>query len=375
MVKELALVGGGHSHVVALRQRALRPVPGARLTLISRQAYTLYSGMLPGYVAGHYVLAETRIDLAGLCKQAGVRFIQDEVIGLDGARRILHCRRRAELGYDLLSIDIGATSDAPAAGASRILPLRPMEVFAAAWPGLCARLAHDNTRVGVVGAGAAGIELALAAQYRWQTLAGRAQTPRVGAEVHLFTDGRDILPGHNRAARAQLQRVLAARGVRVYSESRVVDVNATGLVCADGRRVALDATLWAAGPVAHAWPGQSGLQVDRRGFIEVCDTLESVSHPEIFAVGDAACVAGAARPKSGVFAVRQGVTLADNIRRKLLGRALRPCRLPRHSLSLISTGDKYAIATRAGWTLQGRWAWRWKDRIDRRFVGGRRQRS
>jgi hypothetical protein len=116
------------------------------------------------------------------------------------------------------------------------------------------------------------------------------------------------------------------------------------------------------------WLADSGLSVDQSGFVRVSSTLQSISHPVVFATGDVASMDESPRPKAGVLAVRQGRLLDRNLRRALLGQPLAPYRLQRQFLSLISTGDKHAVASLGPLALRGGWVWRWKDWIDSRFM-------
>jgi len=371
VVKDLVLVGGGHAHVAVLRRFGMQPVPGLRLTLITRDVHTPYSGMLPGYVAGLYGYDECHIDLGPLARFAAARLYHAEVEGLDLEGRWVHVRGRPPVAFDLLSINAGSrprTLDVPGA-AAHALPVKPIDAFLAGWEALTARIlaSPGPFRMVVVGGGAGGVELALSTQHRLRHLiAERGQEPgRV--RYALLTRGPEILPTHSPGVRARFRRVLAERGVEIYTDHTVVEVSAGSVRTEDGGSVPADAVLWVTDAAAPAWAAEAGLAVDAGGFIRVDERLQSVSHPGVFAAGDNAALPSP-RPKSGVFAVRQGPVLAENLRRAATGRSLVRYRPQRHFLGLISTGDRYAVASRAGWALEGAWLWRWKDWIDRRFM-------
>ena len=373
IVKDLVLLGGGHSHVVVLRRFGMRPLPGVRLTLINRTVETPYSGMLPGLIAGHYTREQTHIDLHPLARFAGARFYHDEVVGLDLARREVHCRGRPPVAFDLLSIDIGSTpamNDIPGAR-EHTVPVKPIDGFLVRWEALCERLLAqpgDNLRIGVVGGGAGGVELLLAVQHRLQQLLREAGQDPARLEYHLVSASQNLPSGHPPAVQAIFQRVLHERGVHLHRNRRVLRLDPGQLHCDDGSILALDEILWVTQAGAAPWLAAAGLAVDEGGFVRVDPSLRSHSHPWVFAAGDAARLDHAPRPKAGVFAVRAGKPLAENLRRALLGRALRPYHPQRHWLSLISTGDCYAVASRGRWALAGGWLWPCKDWIDRRFM-------
>jgi len=372
IVKDLVLVGGGHSHVAVLKRFGMKKLPGVRLTVIARDLDAAYSGMLPGLIAGHYGFDQTHIDLGPLARFAGARLYHDEVVGLDLAGKRLLCANRPPVRYELLSLNIGSapnTADVPGA-AEHAIPVKPIDRFVTHWEALARRVLArpDGSRIGVVGAGAGGVELLLAVRHRLAALLTEAGRTAARVDYHLVTETPAILPGFNARARAKFTRLLAARGVTVHLSERVTRVVAGALQCAGGLVLPLDEILWVTMAGAAPFLRETGLALDAHGFVLVDDTLQSVSHPDVFAAGDIAAVGAHPRPKSGVFAVRQGRPLAANLRRRLLGKPARRFRPQRKFLSLISTGDKSAIAARGDWALEGALVWRWKDWIDRRFI-------
>ena len=365
VLKDLVLVGGGHSHVAVVKAFGMKPLPGVRVTLISRNSRTPYSGMLPGLIAGRYSADEAHIDLVPLCRFAGARFIGAEVNGVDAANGTILFVDRPPLAYDVLSINSGSTPSLLTAdrGADAIVPVKPIDRFLERWEALVERIRYrtESTRIAVVGGGAGGVELALSTEHRLTSLG-------MTASVELLTADAEILPTHNRGVRKRFRRILSERGIAVHTDSRVVEAASGRLRTHSGDDLPFDETLWVTNAAAAPWLVASGLEVDDEGFLLVDATLQSTSHPGIFGAGDAAAMRDDPRPKSGVFAVRQGRPLARNLRNALLGRALAAYRPQREFLSLIGTGEPYAVASRGMWSAEGRWVWNWKDGIDRRFM-------
>ena len=372
IVKDLVLIGGGHSHVAVLKRFGMKPLAGVRITLICRDAHTPYSGMLPGFVAGHYDFDESHIDLGPLARLAGARFYHDEAVSLDLAEKKVLCRDHPPVRYDLLSINIGSTprtADVPGA-TGNVVPVKPIHRFIDRWQTMSERiLAHaEGARIGVVGGGAGGVEILLAVRHRMRQLLAREGRPEGILEFHLFTDTDSVLPTHNARVREKFRRVLEGHGVHVHTGHPVSGVEPGILKNGDGSNYALDEILWVTAAGAASWLGDSGLEVDAHGFVKVNDALQSLSHPDVFAAGDIAAAVNHPRPKSGVFAVRQGKPLARNLRRALLNRRVRRFSPQRKFLSLISTGERYAVASRGPFAIEGALVWRWKDWIDRRFM-------
>lgn len=372
-VKHLVLVGGGHSHVEVLRSLGVKPMPGVRITLVAREERTPYSGMLPGFIAGHYGFDDIHIDLSPLARAAGARLLRHEAIGLDLDSKQVLCRDRAPVPYDVLSINTGSTprpDDVPGA-MEHVVPVKPIGQFITRWRSLCRRLAAADgarLRIIVVGAGAGGVEVLLSVQHRLGRLLVEGGRDRPPPEFFLITASNHILPSHNAATQKAFARILGGRGVQVRTGHRVVEVVPGRIRCANAASLPFDEILWVTPGRPAGWIVRSALATDPDGFIRTDKTLQSISHPHVFAAGDIASMDGEPRPKAGVFAVRHGPPLTDNLRRALQDRPLRPFTPQTSFLTLISTGDRYAVGARGGWAVEGKWVWRWKDRIDRAFM-------
>jgi len=364
-LKQLLLLGGGHSHVEVIRRLGLHPPRDTRIILVSPDRYTPYSGMLPGFVAGHYDFHVCHIDLERLCETAGVEFRPFHAVSINPEANRVGCSDGNELDYDVLSIDVGstpATQGVPGA-LDYAIRVKPVSTFIHALQGLldAGKPGGVPLRIAVVGGGAGGMELALAMHFR--LLAGNS-----GADIHLFTDTPSLLPGHAPGVRRRFERVMKARGISVHTHSRIVKVERRALFPESGVPFDADHIIWATAASAPGWLAASGIQTDARGFVAVNDALQSPSHPGIFAAGDIASMMHHPRPRSGVYAVRQGPPLAENLQRALSGKPLVAYAPQKIALALISTGDKYAVAAYGRLSLEGKWVWRWKDYIDRRFM-------
>lgn len=375
---EIVLVGGGHSHVEVIRRFGLLPQPGVRLTVICTDAQTPYSGMLPGYVAGHYGAEDIHIDLPRLADWAGVRFVQDAVVDIDRQARTVRCASGLDMRYDYLSLNIGSApclGDAAAADAQAV-PVKPIRNFRRRWLDLLQRVCtrrEPTTTIAVVGAGAGGVELLLAMQYRLRAeIRANGRQPGL-LRFHLFTSSAQILPTHSARVRERFMRALAARGVVLHVGAEVGRVSGGHIETCNGVCVDADEIVWVTHAAGAPWLRETGLALDSDGFVEVEDSLCTVSDERIFAAGDVASLVSGPLAKAGVFAVRQGPVLAENLRRAALGRPLLRYRPQRRWLALITTGDRYAVASWGPLGVAGRWVWRWKDAIDRRFMARYRE--
>jgi pyridine nucleotide-disulfide oxidoreductase family protein len=362
-VKRLVLAGAGHSHALVLLDLIRAPLRGVEVVVVAPHALAPYSGMVPGWLAGRYAFDEIVVDFARLCAAAGAQWLPGEVDALDPGRRRLRLAGGEELGYELLSLNVGSTLRPPPMAHADVLALRPLAELQARYEALLQRWsAEDSTApcaVTAVGGGAAGFESLLAVLARL-----RALRPERRVRGHLVSRDAALLPQFAPAARRAAQRALHEAGVTVQLGTAW---------CASIDRGS-DVVLWATGAEAHDWlrdPARRGaLAVDAAGFVRVDDRLCAVSHAQVFAAGDCARFDSAPLPKAGVYAVRMGPVLAHNLRAALgAPGGLQPYRPQRRFLALLATADGRAIASRGAFGAAGAWAWAWKDRIDRRFVG------
>lgn len=355
LAKDIVLIGGGHAHALLLREWGMNPLPGARLTLINPSATAPYTGMLPGFVAGHYSRDMLEIDLVRLARFAGARMIFGKACGIDREKRLVHVNGRPPIAYDFASFDIGITSDMPKVPGfqEHAIAAKPLGPFADRWR---AHLEGEAGSVVVVGGGVAGIELALAMAH---ALGERGTVHIVEAE--------SALRGVSKTTAARLREELDKAGIGLSENVTVTEVFADTVRLSDGTTLPSSLTVGAAGARPFDWLTHTGLDL-QNGYIAVGPDLRSTNDPNVFAVGDCAHLTASPRPKAGVFAVRAAPILTRNLRAAEADRPLAEFRPQSRYLKLISLGGKSALADRHTKSFGGPWAWRWKDWIDRRFM-------
>ncbi len=366
ITKDLVLIGGGHSHAIVLRMWGMKPIAGVRLTLIAEASDTPYSGMLPGHIAGFYTQEECHINLRSLAQFAQAQLYIDSVVGLDLVNKQVLCAHRPPVAFDLLSINIGSTpAKLNVPGVEQYaIAAKPVTKLLTQWQQIVreARSKQKPLRLGIVGGGAGGVELALAMQGNLQQITNNLQ-------IHLFHREAEIMPHYGGWVRRRLQEVLLSKGINLHLQETVTEVQPNKVSCKSGLKVECDRIFWVTQASAPSWIKESGLATGSQGFIQVNDYLQSISHPQIFAAGDIATMVNYLRPKAGVFAVRQGKPLFNNLQKTLLAQHLQPYKPQKQYLSLIGTGDGKAIASRGSFGIgASRLLWKWKDKIDRQFM-------
>jgi len=384
--RDIVLLGIGHTNAHVLRMWRMKPIADAQLICVSNFPAATYSGMLPGVLAGQYPVERMEIDLVRLCAASGARLIVGEVTGLDVENQSLQFADRPPLPFDVLSIGIGSVPTREGVVADEtLLPIKPMQTFL---PRLEARLQQwaevggrrsevggrrseveqtttDKTplRITVVGAGAGGVEITFCLSARIRRLLGD-----VPVELTLVSANGEVALGTRPKTQKLVREELQARGVHLRTDSRVVRIEKETVLFDNGDELQADLVLWATG--AAAPPLLKGLDLphDNRGFLVTRPSLQTTANVPVFAVGDSGTIEGSTTPKAGVYAVRQGPVLWQNLHRILDGRPLEPYQPQSGFLKLLNTGDGRAIAEYNGLSFHAKWCWKLKDFIDGRFM-------
>jgi len=363
--KHICLIGGGHAHMTAIKQMAIKSISGMHVTLISADRSTPYSGMFPGLIAGHYSFEDCHVDLQNLCQNSGVQFIHGSVQEINPDSHTIECAPSLPIRYDLLSINIGSQPAIYTICGAKTYghSIKPFNKFLCNWhQWLAIRSDSDRKQqIVVIGGGAAGIEILLAMHHRW------FNTTSKKAKFTLICADKTILSTHNRATQQFFQQYLQSQEIAV-EHSPVTAIDKQQLYLQNGLSLDYDFTVWAIHAGTYQWPAQSGLQCDSHGFIQVDQYLRSVSHSNIFATGDCATFLPRKLPKAGVFAVRQGPTLFKNLVAACSGQSLTPFQPQQRFLSLLTMGGKHAVASRDFVFVHGSWVWHWKNHIDQKFI-------
>ena len=370
----VVLLGVGHTNAHVLRNWKMKPLENAQLVCVSNFPISTYSGMLPGVLAGQYPTEAMQIDLVRLCASAGARLIIGDVNGLDHEGQQLFFHDRPPLAYDVLSIGVGSyptLGDVEVADENPLVAVKPMQTFLTRLKSRLVRYGNNGktTRIVVVGGGIGSVEIAYCLNERLKSdSASLGLADSYSAELTLLTGSKTIGSGLLDSTREKVENELQRRSIKTITDSRVVQVHPDHLVLKNGQQVEADVVLWATNAVAPPVLRKLGLESDDQGFVATKPTLQSVSSERIFAVGDSGTILSTPTVKAGVYAVRQGPILWDNIRRLLWGRKLTDY-LPQHGfLKLINTADGKSIAEYKNRSFHSGWCWWLKNRIDVNFM-------
>ena len=370
----LILLGGGHAHLPLLSRTRSLTDRGHEVTLISPSPEHYYSGMGPGVLGGSCAPVDARFPVALMVTEGGGRFVRGRVVAIDPVARQVELSDGARIGYDVLSVNAGsgvARAFGRRAGEAgpRVFYVKPIEHLMEAREYLAARAGSGPLGVVVAGGGPAAVEVAANVRRLVESLS--AEADRLTA-IDLVA-GRDMLPGFPRSAERVVRRTLGRRRVTVRAGDYVRGVTDSG-VETDRGVLPCDLVIVATGVMPPRLFLESGMATGPDGGLAVNERLQALGHPEVFGGGD--CIWFTPKPlaRAGVYAVRQGPVLAHNVERALAGdhAGLRRFRPGGDYLLLLNLGDGTALFRRrvAGVpvVVRARWAWKLKDRIDRRFM-------
>ncbi len=370
--RRIVLIGAGHAHLQVIEAWRKRPIPGVELLLLTAFDRAAYSGLIPAVLAGQAALADAVIDLPAFCESAGVTLFVDRATGLDPLNRRIVCAHHPAVEYDVAAINIGSVPrhEHLCQTHRMLVSVKPLTTLIdrlerrlAEWRSQRLADTADPLRVAVIGGGAGGVELALG-------LAAKFRREGPPARLELITATRRPLEDRPPAVQRLVGQVLLRHGVSLEAGTRIVGCDEDGpgaLIVDDGRRLPCDLAIWVTGAAPPPFLARAGLPLAESGFLAVRETLQVEGHDDLFATGDVAELPTSV-PKAGVYAVRQGPILWENLRRWFTGEPPVPYPPQSDFLSLLNCGDGTAILDYRGWALRGRWIRWWKDRIDRRFV-------
>jgi len=368
-MKHLVLIGAGHAHAFVLEAFAQRPDPAIAMTVVSDSGLAAYSGSVPAWLAGDCSLRDTQIDVAALCQHAKATLIESPVVALDHNAQQITLANGQTLSFDVASINVGSTLELPAThgdGLPYLLAMRPLSSLHQRWQGLQTRIqalpAGSTQQVVSVGGGAASCEtlMSVLAQLR-------QRRSDIDWQGHLLSASATLLGDAGWLPRQLTRRALTRAGIQVHPERRGAALVKGGVQDEQEQTLPADIVLWATGASGHPWLAKTRLPLDDKRFILTEQTLAVTGIPQLFAAGDCAQL-NPPLPKAGVYAVRQGPVLAENLRAACHREPLATWQPPERVLALIGTGDGHAIASRGEIGFSGRWVWEWKKRIDARFI-------
>lgn len=374
--QRIVLVGGGHAHaqVIKALNKHSRP-QDMQVSLIDIQKSPSYSGLVPGAIARLYSPDDTLLHLTPLAEWAGIEFHQDQVVDMDLEKNLVYLKNAPNnqpIKFDVCSIDIGSASrglDETPGARQYTIPTRPISELVRRIDQAEQELG-DTAHVVVVGGGVAGIELSMSIRGRWETL-----LPNGSLQVTLLNSGSELVANESPACQHALNEILKKRGITVRHNCQVKEITKDKVELQDGEEIEYSQCLWATGATAHPLADtlrKRGLSINDRGWIRVNEHLQSLSHPQVFAAGDCASMEGPGittpPPKAGVYAVRSGPVLTENLPNYLEHKPLKDYIPQDDFLKIIVCGDGTALGFRFGIPIHGKWVMELKDAIDGMFM-------
>ena len=258
-----------------------------------------------------------QIDLHRLTKAAGVELIVDEAIGFNAARKEVQFRERPAINYDTACIGVGSVPKQMERLATHpgFVRIKPMFSALQRLDDAIQRIDSGAVRIAVVGGGAAGVEVAFCVEQR---IRKSGSSPK----VTVIDANSRILQGFRARTIRLAEHEFSQRGIDVRSSCRVTGHKNLDLMLDDGGRLTADVVIWVTGASPPALLQQIDLPQAASGFLRVRNTLQSVGDDSVFVVGDSAEIDSEDIDRAGVYAVRQGPILWQNLKRSFAAQLL-----------------------------------------------------
>ncbi len=355
---DLVLIGGGHSHIMLMMELSKKPIQGNRITLISKEIDTPYSGMIPGFIQGIYTWRETHIDLYKLCFKLNIRFIHSEVLEISAINKEIILKNRPKIKFDVLSINTGIqSSNKNIKGALKYcVPVKPISILSNNF----LTEIKKNENIAFIGGGPASVELALGLQKRFKNT-------KSNFKISIITGKNGLLSSFPNKTRKVAKQTLQNSQINVIEKVEVIEVQKDKLILSDKTKLKIDKSILSTNGMAPEWIKKSDLNLNRRNFIIVNNKFQT-NYNYVFAAGDIVDFNNQDLSKSGVFAVKSGKPLAKSIRGFIQKKIPVPYRFNKNYLSIIGLSNGLAIATKYNFTFTSRFSFLLKKLIDQKFV-------
>jgi NADH dehydrogenase FAD-containing subunit len=363
--KSLVLAGAGHAHMTILSHIREIVDQGFRVVVVGPSEHHYYSGMGPGVLGGTYTPEEIRFPVKRMVDDGGGTFLLDRVVRVDPVEKKLFLESGRSVGYDVVSFNTGSFVPSPKSSTDKDRPasglaVKPIENLAAGRE-MIQRTGRERTvRIGVVGGGPAGVEVA---GNGWAA----ARDAGKGATVRLYA-GKKFMPRAPERVRRLCRKELERRSVEIVEGSYVRRSDEQGIELENGRRFKEDVIFLALGVMPSRLFHDSGLKTGPDGGLAVNRYLQSPDHPELFGGGD--CIHFLEQPldKVGVYAVRENPVLFHNVLAQLKSEPLQPFDPGGDYLLVYNLGAGRGVLHKRFLSFDGRLAFRIKDFIDRKFI-------
>jgi len=358
ITNDLVLIGGGHSHLSVLMKLSKKPLNGNRITLITNEIDTPYSGMIPGYIEGIYSWRDSHIDLYRLCLKLNVRFIHAEVERVSAHEKEIYFKDRPKIKFDVLSINTGIQSNnREIKGAAKYcLPVKPISKLA---NNFLNKITNFKS-IAFIGGGAGSVELALAIKKRFLNI-------NQDIKITIITGKRGLLSTFPQKTKLTSLKTLEKFKIDIIEYKRVLEVKPKQIILSDKSMLKIDKAILSTNSMTPKWLAKSDILLTKDNYILVNKSFQT-NYKYVFASGDVIDFNNQNLKKAGVFAVRSGKPLAINIRKFILGKKLVEYKFNKNYLALIGTSKRSAIATKYNLTFNSRFFFYLKKYIDQNFI-------